>query len=299
MPRRGPRLMQRPKSADALAKRLAEISKREAAVPRRKVPLVQIFIVLAALLVGVIGAHYWKIASDEARVTELTVALDAATKATQQLDLARQRQEELLQRVEVARLAESDARAKGDQAKLKELQEQTKRTEAEALKQGELVKQREAEAKKAEVAAKGADAKKQGDMAKVAEKAAQEKLAQEMAALAKAAEVAAAEKAAATKAAEKAATAKASREGVLPGRYAFRILPASAGGEQCGRINVQEDVDFQPGGSQTIAGREFTELLLQSAQDGNVVATVKDVRAGNMVLNRVSLTFSTEGYGRA
>jgi tRNA A-37 threonylcarbamoyl transferase component Bud32 len=205
----------------AIAKREAELRQheselkaREAAAPRRKLPLVQILIVLVAVIGGAIAAHYWKIASEEAHLAELTSALDAATKATQELSLARQRQEELLQRVEVARLAESDARAKGDQAKLKELQEQTKKAEAEAQKQNELVKQREAEAKKAGDAAKLADAQKQGEAARATEKAALEKAAQ-----AKAAEQTAMEKAAAEKAAaEKMAVDRAAAEKLAAGK---------------------------------------------------------------------------------
>jgi hypothetical protein len=134
-----------------------------------------------------------------------------------------------------------------------------------------------------------------------AEKAARavaEKAAEEKAALA-AAEKAAEEKAAASKVAEKAAAAaKASPEGVHPGRYAFRIMPASAGAEFCGRIYVQEDVEFRLGGSQVIAGRDFTELQFQSAQDGKVVATVKDIRAGSQIF-RVRLAGSATATGYA
>lgn len=288
-----------------LAKREAELRKREAAGPQKKAPLVQILIAVMVVVAGAIGAHYWAISSDEARVAALTAALDAATKATQELNLARQRQEELQKQVELARLAEDDARAKGDQEKLKELQEQTKRAEADARKQDELVKQREAAAKKTEDAAKLAEARKQTDAAKAAsekamqekiaqEKTAQEKIAQEKAAAEKlAAEKAAAEKASAVKAAaEKLAAEKAAApakappvsvaavapgaapraapppsEGMAPGRYAFRLM----GDGVC--IDVQEDIEVRAGSSQSISGREFSNLRFRSAQDGSIAAT--------------------------
>ncbi len=204
------------RQAEEIARRQAAIKQREADLkrlaalaPRAKLPVLQLAIGFALVAGALVGAWYWSTASDEAHLTHLTVALESATKVSQELNLARERQQELRKRVETAQLAENDARAKGDQAKLKELQEQTKRAEAEAQKQNELVKQREAEAKKAGDAAKVADAQKQSDMAKAAEKAAQEKLAQGKAAQAKAAELAAVEKAAAEKAAaEKAAAEK-------------------------------------------------------------------------------------------
>jgi tRNA A-37 threonylcarbamoyl transferase component Bud32/membrane protein involved in colicin uptake len=195
------------RQAEELGKRQAEMQQREAELkrraaqaPRSKAPIVPAAIALLIVVAGAFGAWYWSTSSDEARLAALTAALETATKATQELNLARQRQKELLKQVEVARLAEDEARAKGDQAKLKELQEQTKKAEAEAQKQAELVKQREAEAKKAEGAARITDAKKQADAARAAaEKAAAEKAVQEKAAAEKAAE----EKAAALKAASR------------------------------------------------------------------------------------------------
>ncbi len=219
------------------ARRQAEIQRREselkklaAQVPRAKTPALPIAIAFAVVVSAAIGAWYWTTSSDESRLATLTAALDAGTKATRELDLARLRQEELRKQVEVAHLAEDEARARGDQAKLKELQEQTKKAEAEAAKQADLVKQREAEVKKAEDATKVADAKKQTDAAKAAQKTAQEKLAQEKAAQEKAAaekiveDKAAAEKIAADKiAAEKAAIAKATSQ-----RPAATRVPAAS-----------------------------------------------------------------------
>ena len=166
----------------AMREREAELKKLAAEVSRRKVPIVPIAIAFLVVVVGAVGAWYWSTSSDEVRVAALTAALDAATKATQELDLARQRQAELSKRVEQARLDEDDARVKGDQAKLKQLQLQTQKAEAEAQKQNELVKQRETEVKKAEDAAKIAEAKRQTDVTKAVEKAAQEKVAKEKAA---------------------------------------------------------------------------------------------------------------------
>jgi membrane protein involved in colicin uptake len=278
------------KNAEELAKRLAEIAKREselkargAMAPRRKDPFVQIFIIFVVVGAGVIGAHYWSISRDEVRLVELTSALDAATKASQELNLARQRQEELRKKVDAARLAESDAQAKGDQAKLKELQEQTRKAEAEAQKQNELVKQREADAKKATDMAKAADAKKQTEATKAAERAVQEKATQEKAAQERAqserlvtekaaAEKAAAEKALAAKPPPVSVAAAAPREAGLPGRYAFRLLAVGSG--LCGRIGIQEDIEIRPGSPQGISGRDFSDLRIQSTQDGSIVANL-------------------------
>jgi serine/threonine-protein kinase len=227
------------RQAEELGKRQAEMQQREADLKRRaaqaarsKAPIVPAAIALLIVVAGAFGAWYWSTSSDEARLAALTATLDAATKATQELNLARQRQEQLRKQVDVARLAEDDARANGDQAKLKELQGQTKKAEAEAQKQNELVKQREAEAKKAEDAAKVAEAKKQTDSVKAVEKAAQEKLARENAAREKAAqEKAAQEKATAEKAAEDkvAALKAASRKGAS--QRAAQAETAAAGAE--------------------------------------------------------------------
>jgi Protein kinase domain len=185
--------------AEELAKRQAEILRREAdlkqraaQVPRGKVPIIPASIAFLIIVAVAFGIWYWSSSSDEARLAELTAALETATKATEELNVAKQRQEELRKQVDVARLAEDEARVKGDQSKLKELQEQTKKAEAEVQKQNELVRQREAEAKKADDAARVAESKKQTEATKAAEKAAQEKavaekLTQERAATEKAA----------------------------------------------------------------------------------------------------------------
>lgn len=211
-----------------IKQREAELKRRAAEMPRPKLPVAQLAIGFVLVAGAVIGAWYWSSSSDEARLAQLTVALETATRATQELNTARQRQQELRRQVDVAQLAEDEARERGDQAKLKELQEKTKKAEAEAQKQNELVKQREAEAKKAGDAARLADAQKQGDSAnaiaekRVAAKAAAEQIAAERVA---AAEKTAAEKAVAVRAVqmpEKAATSAAVHE-VKKGEGIFSI----------------------------------------------------------------------------
>jgi hypothetical protein len=187
--------------------------------------LVLVLVVAAAIVAGVFGVHYWISARDQARIAEVEAALNAANSTTQELDLARERQLELVVRVRIARLAEDNARGSGDEAKLKQLQDLTRRAEAEAAKQAEIVRQREAEVKAAEEAARIADAKKQSDQARAAEKAVQEKAAAEKLA----AEKAAAEKAAAEKqaAAEKAAKLAAASplEQFMARNTQYRFLP--------------------------------------------------------------------------
>ncbi len=118
-----------------------------------------------------------------------------------------------------------------------------------------------------------------------AERAAAEKVAAEKAAAEKAAaEKAAAERAAAEKAAaEKAAAAKAqqaavgaaqaatpNRDGMIPGRYAFRVTVGAGFFQECDRIGLQEDIEIASGPRRSISGREFNGLQLQSAPDGSL-----------------------------
>jgi len=129
-----------------------------------------------------------------------------------------------------------------------------------------------------------------------AERAATEKAAAEKAAAQKvAAEKAAAEKAAAEKAtAEKAAADKAAAEnaaaerlatlakqqsvaaaaptpqGLVPGRYVFRLNRGS-----CGFVNISEDIEFRSS-SQSISGTNFSGLRLKSEADGTVTGSVWD-----------------------
>lgn len=129
------------------------------------------------------------------------------------------------------------------------------------------------------------------------EKAAAERLAAERAAAEKAsaekaasvaAEKAAEEKAAAAKAAEEKAAAAtkappvtvaavapatAARGGVLPGRYAFRVLAGGGVGNDCDRIGFQEDIEVQAGRS--ISGREFNGLRFD---ESSVAATAMSIQ---------------------
>lgn len=172
----------------ALARRELELQRKLSEAPNAKAPVVPVIITIAVLGALAFGVHYWEDSRDQEHLAELNAAVDAATRASQELDLARQRQEELIKRVEVARLAEQDARAKGDQAKLRELQEQTRKAEAEALKQAEQVRRREVAAKQAEDASRAAEANQRADAAKgAAEKAVADKLAADKSAAAKAA----------------------------------------------------------------------------------------------------------------
>jgi hypothetical protein len=180
---------------------------------------VLVLVVVAAIVAGVFGVHYWISSRDQARMAEVEAALNAANSTTQELDLARERQLELVVRVRIARLAEDSARGTGDEAKLKQLQDLTRRAEAEAAKQAEIVRQRAAEVKAAEEATRIADAKKQSDLARAAEKAVQEKAAEKLAA-----EKAAAEKQAAAEKAVKLAAASP-LEQFMARNTQYRFLP--------------------------------------------------------------------------
>jgi serine/threonine-protein kinase len=169
------------KEAEELAKRQAEIKKREAEMakreaegPKAKAPVVPMVIAMVVVIGLAGGGWYYYTAGERARVVALTAALETATKATQELNQAKQHEVEAQKQLVEAKLAEEAARKAGDTAKLKELQEATKRAEAEAQKQAGLVKQREAAAKKAQDDAtkvkqegdKKADAAKQEAIAK-------------------------------------------------------------------------------------------------------------------------------------
>ena|GEM_PF-940690 len=152
------------------AKREAELKKKLAEAPRAKLPVAPIIAAIVAIAGIGGGAYYYLTAEQRARQEALTAALEAATKAAEELKAAQAKQLAALQELEKARAAEEAARKAGDAAKLKEAQEAAKRAEAEAAKQAEIVKQREAAAAKARD-----DAKKAQEAAKQAEKAKAEK----------------------------------------------------------------------------------------------------------------------------
>ena len=217
------------------AAREAKLQKQLAAGPRRGISLLTIALA-AAIFAGVIGAWYWRTTSEEARIAALSAALEAATRANEELSKAKQAALESQQRAADARATEAAAQKAGDAATLKAATDARLKAEADAAAQAKLVQQREADAKKADEAAKAADAKKHTEMVKAAEKAAQEKAAAEKAAVEKAAaekataERLAADKAAADKAAaEKAAAEKLAADKVAQKAGASRPTTRSAG----------------------------------------------------------------------
>jgi len=145
------------------AKREAQLKKELADAPKAKMPIgVVVGVILAIAAAGGGGFYLYNKSSFEKQAA-LTAALEAATKASQELQQAQAKQLESLKALEQARAAEDAARKSGDMAKLKEAQEAAKRAEAEANKQAELVKQREAAASDAR--------KKQQDAEKAAKQA--------------------------------------------------------------------------------------------------------------------------------
>jgi serine/threonine-protein kinase len=144
-----------------------------------------------------------------------------------------------------------------------------------------------------------------------AEKAARvaaEKAVEEKAAAAKAAE----ENLAAAKAAERAATAAKAlpatvaasappatqppRDG-LAGRYTFRLMIGSGISQACSYIDVQDDIEIRAGSAQGISGKGFSNLRIQSAQDGSISATAQGIwtRAGSLDIKLAGRSNAT-GY---
>jgi len=257
------------KDAEA-ARREAELKKKLAEAPKVKAPVVPVVISMIVTAAVATGIWSWYTASKNARVAELTAALEAEAKASEDLDQARRREEELLRVADLAKAAEEAARKSGDMAKLKEMQEATKKAETEAQKQNELVKQREAEAKKADEAARIAEAKKQLDLAKVAaEKAAQEKLAQEKIAQEQAAQKkAAADKAAAEQqSAEKPGTDWVATPTKLDGRWTGTAVVSQ--GSQC--VNGAYVITIDKGTVRGEVGWRTRPFTATSAVTGYVV----------------------------
>jgi tRNA A-37 threonylcarbamoyl transferase component Bud32 len=140
-----------------------------------------------------------------------------------------------------------------------------------------------------------------------AARVAAEKAAEEKAAAAKEAE----EKAAAAKAAEKAAAAAktppvtvaaaapaaVTREGMVPGRYTFRITAGGGVSIACERIGVQEDIEIRGGSGQSISGGEFKGLQFQSVPAGQVAATIQSLSAGRFTSHaKLSGRATVAGY---
>jgi hypothetical protein len=156
------------KEAEERAKREAEHAKREAQLkkeladaPKGKIPVIPI-VAGFVLLVGIGGgAWYYLGKAERARLEMVQKAFEEATAATNALKEAQAKQLEANKALSAALEAETRARAAGDAAALKKAQEEKARAEAEAKKQDDLVKQREAAAQAARD--KASDAKKKAD----------------------------------------------------------------------------------------------------------------------------------------
>ncbi len=153
---------ERAKREAEAAKREAELKKKLAEAPKAKVPVLPIIAAIVAVALVGGGAYYYLTAEQRARQAELTARLEAAAKASEDLNKAKQAEVEAQKKLAEARAAELEAIKRGDTAKAKELEEARKKQEAEVARQAEAVKQKEAAAQKARDDAKKAqdDAKK-------------------------------------------------------------------------------------------------------------------------------------------
>jgi serine/threonine-protein kinase len=145
------------------AKREADLKKKLAEAPRAKAPVIPIVVAMILIVSVAGGGWYYYTAGERARVAALTAALEAATKATEDLNKAKQAEVEAQKRASDARAAEETARKSGDTAALKAATDARLKAEAEAAAQNKLVQQREADVKAKQDAAKKAkeDAAKQ------------------------------------------------------------------------------------------------------------------------------------------
>ncbi len=151
------------------AKREAELKKKLAEAPRAKMPVVPIVIAMIVIAGLAGGGWYYFTAAERERVAALTAALEAATKATEELNKAKAEEVAAQKRATEARAAEDAARKSGDAAALKAATDARQKAEAEAAAQAKLVQQREAEVKAKQDAAK--KAKEEADKRAAAEKA--------------------------------------------------------------------------------------------------------------------------------
>jgi len=132
------------------AKREAELKKKLAEAPRAKAPVVPIVIAMIVIVGLAGGGWYYYTAAERARIATLTAALEAQSKATEELNQAKKAELEAQKRASEARAAEDAARKSGDTAALKAATDARLKAEADAAAQNKLVQQREAdvEAKK-------------------------------------------------------------------------------------------------------------------------------------------------------
>ena len=129
------------------AKREAELKKKLADAPKARVQVVPIVIAMIVIVGLAGGGWYYYTAGERARVAALTAALEAAGKATEELNQAKKAELEAQKRASEARAAEDAARKSGDTAALKTATDARLKAEADAAAQNKLVQQREADAK--------------------------------------------------------------------------------------------------------------------------------------------------------
>ena len=144
-------------------KREAELKKKLAEAPRAKAPVVPIVIAMVVVVALAFGGYWWFTADQRAREQDVFAKFEQATKATEELNKAKQAEVEAQKRATEARAAEDAARKSGDTAALKAATEARQKAEADAAAQNKLVQQREADVKAKQDAAKKAkeDAAKQ------------------------------------------------------------------------------------------------------------------------------------------
>ena len=133
------------KRAAEAAKREAELKKKLAEAPRAKAPVVPIVIAMIVIACVAGGGWYYYTAAERARIQALTTALEAQSKATEELNLAKKAELDAQKRASDARAAEDAARKSGDTAALKAATDARLKAEADAAAQNTLVQQREAD----------------------------------------------------------------------------------------------------------------------------------------------------------
>ena len=222
--------------AEQEAKQKAEFAKREAELKKRaeeaesKPGGKKAAIKLAAMVGGVlilIGSVVFYFLPKEdpeaaAKLQAMQKQLAEANKRTQELEAAKQKEEQARIALEKARAAEAEAKKSGDLAKQKEFAEARIKAEAEAKKQSEVTKVAEQQKLAAEKSA--SEAKSRAE----AKKADEARDAQAQASARAAAERAAAEKAAADKFAQEKAALDAERARIAAEKLEAEKLAADA-----------------------------------------------------------------------
>jgi len=127
------------------AKREAELKKKLAEAPKAKMPVVPIVIAMIVIVGLAGGGWYYYTAGERDRIQRLTAALEAQSKATEELNQAKKAELEAQKRAADARAAEDAARKSGDTAALKAATDARLKAEADQAAQAKLVQQREAD----------------------------------------------------------------------------------------------------------------------------------------------------------